>query len=69
MSQTAVITVNVVAVAPRLGQGDRDSSPTPEPRATRITVKEAAANAPPMIAAHATLELGASTVAPATPAL
>jgi hypothetical protein len=61
ISHTAVITVNVVAEAPAPDQGDTEARPKPDPRARRIIVKAAAANAPPKMAGHATPEDEASS--------
>ena len=60
INQIAVMTVNVVTEAPEPDQGDTDASPRTEPRAMRISDSAAAANAPPMIAGHATPEVEAS---------
>jgi len=61
INQIAVMIVNVVTEAPEPDQGDTHASPRPEPRDMRISDSAAAANAPPMIAGHATREVEAST--------
>jgi hypothetical protein len=60
MNQMAVAAVNVVAVAPAWGQGETDANPRPVPSATNSTVIDAATNAPAMIAAHETEDVGDS---------
>jgi hypothetical protein len=60
INHTAVIIVNVAAEVPALDQGDTDARPRPDPRARRISVKAAAAKAPPMMAGQATPEDEAS---------
>jgi hypothetical protein len=61
INQMAVMIVNVVTDAPELGHGDTDERPNPDPSATRTSVSEIAATAPPRTAAHATPELAASS--------
>ena len=46
MSQMAVVTAKVVTDAARSDQGEMDANPTPDPRATRMTVVAAATKAP-----------------------
>jgi hypothetical protein len=48
----AVITVKVVAEAPRWGQGDTEANPIPAPRATNIRLVAIAVIAPAKMAGH-----------------
>src|SRR5215831_3989008 len=61
ISYTAAQTPNVVAEGPELYQGDAEARPRPDPRASRIRLAAAIANAPAMIAAHDTPETALST--------
>jgi hypothetical protein len=63
MSQTPAAIVNAVAEAPAFGHGDRYASPSPEPSNISIKDVEAAATAPPNIAAHEIAETGDSATA------
>src|SRR5689334_15318262 len=60
ISQMPAAMVNAFRVVPEFGHGETDARPNPEPSASRISVAAAAANAPPMIAPHATAEVRAS---------
>jgi hypothetical protein len=55
--------VKVVAEAPAFGHGDRYARPSPDPSNISIKVVEAAATAPPNIAAHEIAETGDSATA------
>jgi hypothetical protein len=55
-SQTAVITVNVVAEAPLPGHAETEASPRPDPTAMRINDTEAATNAPAKMAGQETAD-------------
>src|SRR5665213_471981 len=67
MSQIAVVTAKVVAEAPWLGQGETAAKPKPEPSATRMSVTDAATNAPAMIADHDAADFVAAAGNPAAP--
>src|ERR1700732_789593 len=56
MSQTALVAPKVAALTPRPGQAEIEASPTPAPRASRITETAAAAKPPPMMAAQETAD-------------
>src|ERR1700730_6988379 len=64
ISQTPAAIVNVVAVAPEVGQAEIELRPKPEPSKTRTTVNAAAAIAPPKIAAHEIAETEDSAARP-----
>jgi len=67
VSHIAIITVKVVAETPKLGQGDTEDRPKPDPRARRIRDVAAIAKAPASIGGQAIPEVEASTVWPASP--
>jgi hypothetical protein len=63
MSQIPVITVTVAADAPVLAHGETEARPRPEPSVNKSAANARAANAPPMIAGHATPEADDSAIA------
>src|ERR1700751_4766747 len=64
ISQTAAQTPKVAADGPELYQGDTEARPRPDPRASKIRLAAAIANAPAMIAGHDTPETALSTAPP-----
>ncbi|MGA2777459.1 MAG: hypothetical protein ABSF94_07870 [Steroidobacteraceae bacterium] len=48
----AAVTVKVVADTPRLGHGEIDANPSPDPKASKIEEADAATTAPAAIAGH-----------------
>jgi hypothetical protein len=63
MSQIAATAPNVAGEAPLLAQGDTETNPKPDPRATKISVAATAAAVPAKMAGHETADLPLSTAA------
>src|SRR3569833_734145 len=67
ISQTALMIPNVVADGLEFDHGETDEKPRPEPSASRISDRAAAATAPPMIEAQEIAETGDSTPSAGAP--
>jgi hypothetical protein len=68
----AVVMANVVADAPRSGQGEIEANPMPDPRAIKMTLAAAATKAPAMMDGHDAADLGTTdpeSIATAVPAI
>src|SRR4029078_6305230 len=67
-SQIAVMTVKVVAEAPRSAHGETEARPKPEPSASRMRDTAQATRAPAMMAAHETADTADSSAGAAASA-